>query len=1386
MDTYNFDLKNSLSAPVGKSVKRLLDELRSLYEEKLKRLECDITCGSQEESLRMKVRILHSYVNDLSDQNQVLVQTVEDLEKEASEKVASLEVKLQAGDKTIHDLNHERRCLEEDNRHLRAELQALKADTFTLAQVTGVALRTVPRERTTDRSAYSAQSPFWSSVIREANKSIYYTVAKVQTEALQPTVTSTSTNHLSSGTSSLAACICIADLWSPAPVGLPLWISCPKPAKNSALASATRLLITADEHRALQKPGDLMKAQVEDLRNQLKAKNGIIQSLQEEIKTLLFHSAQKKNELLEKKEAMLLLRKPELETAQITSGDVIGKPRSVLWVAHQEAVSSDGEGRRIVEVPAEVGNPKEKRAHNPREQLQKQEGIVGRVLNSQRPNELEMSRLTSRVEHPQLHQGKARNSNAHSTSQDPREQKLCGPDNSGPCEADRAVLQDPSEGLQWNFNHQQERLLQSHKQLCLKREQVKRREEKAKAASPEEREERTRQLQLDTASLQATQNCMRRTLAGKEQQLVKEHGHTLQSLQNQLQTSEEKVNSLGLEVGLLKSKLQEKTEQSQQLRDQILKQQEALSRASATLKDTRRAAGNKIHKRENKLSVAQKQLQEAKKQLADCKKECLQKQKELEKLQEKNAELTVQLKEHSQELHRQSSEKRKVELELTVITEKHRTNQQEVAGQDRVILQLKTELRVSEEKLQGAQKELVLQEAEVSRLNERQRRQQERLQELSEMCRQGDAQLDLKERDRQQLQSQLQLAQQQLKRQTERMERTERELTSSRQGHAADTERWSQRNQLLQKQLQQVQEQSAQHSRILLELRDKLDQSQNALQLSQEKITKYEELLKERDGEMSLVKQQLEEVQVELRESRTSAQSHQSTADIFKQKYIAAMEKVQQLQAQSQRMEEDAQLSKKQVKEAQAKVSSLRDEISSLESRYKKKASQMEHWEEAVEQLTEELQAALDSLRTREERSLRCEEEMLRLRVKVDSQQKQICGYEGKCLQLQTDFTSYQGDHSRSNEEYEALQKQLDLCQKQREEEVVQVKAELQHTLLTLHSRSEEVQEVQKMLEEKQRKEEENQAMKNLLRLLDQQLQQLFAFCTDTADSVAGQEERAVFSSSLRTTEEQLSESLEQRQSSYQLTKIHDLLQKLQKEASISQKSLQKALEDAAEQQRRSCEAIAERDEAREQMRQQEAVVCKLREELEQEHSRYEEEQHQLSKLKLHTADVGTEMDSLRITTQYRSDAVVKSYEERVLEQSQQPQQEQRECQESLEECHVLLKREHAILQEKYERSVRELQQLNVTLEEALTDKTHLQQERMQLVTIISHWIRQHKAASESLARRIKEQNWLLAAISREKEHLQECRDSSEEVESPGGGERARDPAIEGHPQSLC
>ena len=46
-------------------------------------------------TFQTRVRVLQAYVNDLSEQNEVLVQTVEELEREANERVEILESKLQ-------------------------------------------------------------------------------------------------------------------------------------------------------------------------------------------------------------------------------------------------------------------------------------------------------------------------------------------------------------------------------------------------------------------------------------------------------------------------------------------------------------------------------------------------------------------------------------------------------------------------------------------------------------------------------------------------------------------------------------------------------------------------------------------------------------------------------------------------------------------------------------------------------------------------------------------------------------------------------------------------------------------------------------------------------------------------------------------------------------------------------------------------------------------------------------------------------------------------------------------------------------------------------------------------------------------------------------------
>ncbi|XP_062336359.1 BICD family-like cargo adapter 1 [Osmerus eperlanus] len=113
-------------------MKHLLEEFKGLYEERLRRIDFDTKGSTQEEMLRMKLNVLQSYVNDLGDQNQVLIQTVEELEKEANQKVASLEVKLRTSDDVINGLAQQRKDLEERACALLSENEDLRSDVDSL------------------------------------------------------------------------------------------------------------------------------------------------------------------------------------------------------------------------------------------------------------------------------------------------------------------------------------------------------------------------------------------------------------------------------------------------------------------------------------------------------------------------------------------------------------------------------------------------------------------------------------------------------------------------------------------------------------------------------------------------------------------------------------------------------------------------------------------------------------------------------------------------------------------------------------------------------------------------------------------------------------------------------------------------------------------------------------------------------------------------------------------------------------------------------------------------------------------------------------------------------------------------------------------------------
>ncbi|KAF6017022.1 hypothetical protein EB796_024669 [Bugula neritina] len=95
----------------------LLGEFKNLYEGRLGKLKAKIKADSTLEhddnsysteiiqNYEAQVKVYESYVKDLGEQNEVLVQTVEQLESEANDRVNSLEAKLNKAVSTAKECN---------------------------------------------------------------------------------------------------------------------------------------------------------------------------------------------------------------------------------------------------------------------------------------------------------------------------------------------------------------------------------------------------------------------------------------------------------------------------------------------------------------------------------------------------------------------------------------------------------------------------------------------------------------------------------------------------------------------------------------------------------------------------------------------------------------------------------------------------------------------------------------------------------------------------------------------------------------------------------------------------------------------------------------------------------------------------------------------------------------------------------------------------------------------------------------------------------------------------------------------------------------------------------------------------------------------------------
>ena len=104
------------SVSTSNQMQGLLNEFKLLYQNKLKKFEMQEPLN--EETTKLKVKTLESYVKDLLEQNDVLVQTIDELEKEANNRVTKLESRLQ---KTTHYFKE----LTNKNKELEKEVKSL-------------------------------------------------------------------------------------------------------------------------------------------------------------------------------------------------------------------------------------------------------------------------------------------------------------------------------------------------------------------------------------------------------------------------------------------------------------------------------------------------------------------------------------------------------------------------------------------------------------------------------------------------------------------------------------------------------------------------------------------------------------------------------------------------------------------------------------------------------------------------------------------------------------------------------------------------------------------------------------------------------------------------------------------------------------------------------------------------------------------------------------------------------------------------------------------------------------------------------------------------------------------------------------------------------------
>ncbi|XP_045921525.1 putative uncharacterized protein MYH16 [Micropterus dolomieu] len=902
------ELKVAIQGPGTETnnVKQLLNEFKGLYEQRLRCLELDASV-TREELLQKKVNFLWSYANDLADQNQVLVQTIEDLQKEADHKVSSWGMKLCSSDHTLEVCEVDLRTLLLDE--LAGTAAHIPHSAASLVQIAS------------ELEDLKIQLQTKDMVISDLERELGENFQQKQKTALQALGSSERLAHLQSELSCLQRIqkdnikeiaekdICITKLRAN--------VQLLQQEGAGAHAQLSKLSVRARELQEELKRKEEEWRQREDERRLkyekdcLKAEERRGQERQKREEEWVKKVEDAKREIEKERKAHAQAIKKWAEKAAILNSEAKAKmvslrgELSALFDRRMEETEA-----RMNQLTEELNAARQKiKASEEHVRHLDQDAVILRATQDSLKGTLAIKEKHTQ----QLVQDNTQLKERLALLQSKLQTSECMlSDTSETLDQTRTSLsteRQQRQQIQDQLHHANKEMERLQLELTHARCTT---EKKIKAS-----EEHVRHLDQDAVILRATQDSLKGTLAIKEkhtQQLVQDNTQLkerLALLQSKLQTSECMLSDTSETLDQTRTSLSTERQQRQQIQDQLHHANKEMERLQLELTHARCTTEKKIQKWEIKMCALVKELTESKKQLSECQKELLRREEALEKQCEERDVLRAKMEDRSREFVHLNQTKERLEADLALSHEKLHTSHLEVRSRDQLILQLRAEMKTAEQKHKRTQEQMADLEGDVRNLKHKVRGHQEEACHLSEKVRDIEYLKDQKEKEQQQLRDQLCISQQQVETFEGKLKKQEVEM------------------ELLQQQLMGAKE----------ELKDASSQAQEqkeTVAIFKQKYTAALEKVHRVQGQVELLEEELQ-----------YSQQQEPAANLPSLDFVI----------------DKAQLLASHLRESQLSTHLVKEELAEMVQRYREKVGQWENSQEALDQLTDELQANQNLLR---------------------------------------------------------------------------------------------------------------------------------------------------------------------------------------------------------------------------------------------------------------------------------------------------------------------------------------------------------------------------------------------------------------------------------------